>query len=117
MRPFALIAVLLLVGCPKMVVRQGDVYEAEVAWNQAAMAQAAELLKEGATERLEAGNPAGCVKMAEVALVLEARAPWHSAMSLHLADLGKHPGDPPPVPSSDTLCPTPSPQRLPEKKR
>lgn len=102
---FLLVGLLSLAnGCGKYVVRNANVYVSEVAWTSAAMAQSAALHRETATERLAAGDVDGCVKAAELALVLEVRAPWHAAMALHLAELGEEPGDLPDIPDPATLC-------------
>jgi len=102
----------LLAGCPKHVVRNAEVYRAEIAWNTAAFERTAEVLERGALERLAKGDRAGCLEFAESALVLSIRGPWHSAMALHLADLGEDPGDLPEVPPAESLCPEPEPTEV-----
>ena len=99
-----LIGTLLLSGCAKHVVRNAAAYQAEVEWNTLSLERSAELLELAAKERLEDGDREGCLEMAEVAVVLKARAAWHAAMSLHLAGLGDDPGDEPSIPEADTLC-------------
>jgi len=56
-----------------------------------------------------------CEKAADTALVIEARMPWHKAMSLYNAGITKErpPKDPPVIPAIETLCPAPAPPAAP----
>lgn len=45
-----------------------------------------------------------CQEVEDLILTIESRADWHRAMSLHLAGLQTHPGDPPLIPPVGSLC-------------
>ena len=93
-----------LSGCSHHVVRKAEVYRLEVEWAELAMTQASDLLDDAAARALVDGDIDGCLRFAETSVVLRARGTWHSAMSLHLANLGDDPGDPPTIPGPDTIC-------------
>ena len=92
-------AVLMLTGCPKHIVRDATVYQAE-------------LLRGFMAEQCECSDTGEfttqvCADAADYVLTIEARAEWHKAMSLYNAGLtDEKPADTPPeIPASDTLCP------------
>jgi len=98
-------------GCTRYVVRDTEVYQAELNQYDAWATKQASLLKGFVTDTcLCAGDEfttAECREAADFILTVEARAPWHKAMSLFLAGINdeRPHQDPPKIPASSTLCP------------
>ena len=105
-------AVLMLTGCPKHIVRDATVYQAELDQYDNWATSQAELLRGFMAEQCECSDTGEfttqvCADAADYVLTIEARAEWHKAMSLYNAGLtDEKPADTPPeIPASDTLCP------------
>lgn len=104
--------VLTLSGCLSGVVRDEATYRAEVGFMEAAALQEAESLVLLIKANCKCDTDGtfmspDCEKAAKRALVVKARVPWHTAMSLYNARLSAvKPADAPPdVPLTKTLCP------------
>jgi len=111
-----------MVGCTKYIVRDTTVYQTELnqydAWatNQAALLKGF-MAKDCVCDADKKFTTMVCRESADFVLTIEARAPWHKAMSLYLAGVNdERPGEEPPeIPPSSTLCPgaTPAPTPAP----
>lgn len=97
----------LTVGCAKHVIRDPDVYQSEVEFLSDAGVEVAELLLSEALSQddTDAGD-AKCEELADVALVVLTRSPYHASMMLHLGNLGDDPGEPPTIPTTEAVCST-----------
>ena len=85
-------------------VRNAKTYRGEVEVMRANYTEAAAFLSAYA-QGLATTDSAQCRKIADLALVLQHRGPWHADMQLYLGGLSdKKPSSPPTVPASDTLC-------------
>lgn len=116
----ALAGTLLGVGCTKQVVRDANVYQAELAQYDQWATKQASLLRDFVTEHCvcEDGKftTERCSTSADYILTIEARAAWHRQMSLYLAGLtDERPEEAPPaIAENSTLCPpAPEPQPVP----
>ena len=88
-------------GCGKHVIREPDVYQAEVELlNDGGVQMAAVVLEQAAARPIP-----DCIEMAEPALVVQTRFPHHADMMLYLGGLREEsPGDAPPVPDPVVWC-------------
>ena len=106
-----MIYALLLTGCfgKKVIVRETQVYQAEInQWDNWAVKQA-DLLK-GFVEKSctckdeKSFNEPECNLAADYILTIEARSEWHKQKALSLAELAEKPADnPPSIP--EITCP------------
>lgn len=95
------------VGCAPHVIRDPDVYQSEVEFLSDAGVEVAELLLEEALlQPYGEDGDTRCAELADPALVVLARAPYHASMMLYLGNLGDDPGDPPSVLTTEEVCRT-----------
>lgn len=106
-----LLVLLTLNGCTPTIVREANVYRAEMTWyTQAAVEQARYLewsLPQHCTCTERKFDDPQCEKAAKTALTAKTRAPWHTAMALFNAGMvAERPSETPPeIPVAETLCP------------
>ena len=98
-------------GCGQ-VIRDAAVYQTEVTFMEQASTRAAAHLEKFVALACTCTDgkfvTEDCRQAADDALVIKHRVPWHKAMMLYNADLGKAPSkEPPMVPLAETLCPAP----------
>lgn len=91
------------VGCGG-VVRDAKTYRQELLFLEEISKRLAVQQLEQATLAAQASDLERCQRLAEVALIAQARVPYHVAMSMFLADLGKDPGAVPAVPEASAWC-------------
>lgn len=101
-----LIAALLCFPACHQVVRDAGTYQQELRFFAASGTRLADQLLAQAHVHQAAGDAHGCVTLAEDALVVKYRQPWHVAQALFAAGLGPDPGPPPAVPMAVTWCAT-----------
>jgi len=93
------------------VIRDRVVYETEINFMEKASLDQAEMLagwiKGSCTCEGGKFSTAQCTKSAETVVAIQARIPWHKAMSRYNAGLDEErpPKDPPTIPEATTLCP------------
>ena len=115
MRHVVLIATcfVLLASCKRYVVRNAEVYNAELAWFQQAGEQTAEL----SAELVEKGcvcdedgyfEDPTCEDLADNIVTIRARMAWHVEMARYNAGVTetRPPKDPPEIPAAESLCPS-----------
>lgn len=104
-----------LLGCGSSAVRDAVVYQMELDQYESWATRQAALLKDFVKAHCSCNEASEfttklCADSADFILTVEARAPWHRAMSLFNAGLSEErPAKvPPEIPASSTLCPAPA---------
>lgn len=115
MRIFLLLLVLSFCGCKSPVVRDAQVYAAELDFVDAAAKEQVERGKAIIEKTCVCSEVMGtvgfetreCRDLAETILVVEARMSYHTEFMRYLGGLTdeRPPKDPPKVPDTNTLCP------------
>lgn len=111
---FFVVSLFLCAGCKKVVVRDANVYKAEIDFIDSASEEQVERGKALIAKECECAEVVGivgfttteCQNLAETIVVLEARMKYHTAFMRYLGGLSddRPPKDPPDVPDASSLC-------------
>lgn len=103
----------LTMGCGNYIVRNGEVYNAELDWFQQAGKQTAELSAELVERNCTCDEDgyfedATCEELADNILTIRARMAWHVAMARYNAGVidTRPPEKPPEIPPVESMCPS-----------
>ena len=110
--PIIALAMLSMAGCKQYIVRDGQTYNAEIAWFGEAGSGTAELSRQLVERECTCDEDgyfedAVCEELADNIVTIEARMEWHQEMARYNAGLTEErpPKEPPEIPPAESLCP------------
>ncbi len=104
----ALVLCLVAVPACHKVVRDANAYRQELRYFKSTDTKLADQQLTLARAQADAGNAAACAELAELALVVKVRNPWHADKALANAGVGDDPGPAPDVPKAAAWCADPA---------